>query len=409
MAFMKKFTCAVLCLLFWSNIHAQVNNAYLADLQKLYETLQGTPSFKAQIKGQKLTEYQALYEQLKKAEVGHVSDPRHYLSLVQLFFPIRDNHLGFIQIDQLPHPDVYPSFKGNLDSLKAELAKKPLEQVEGLYQYGGVYSIGFFKSADQEYLGVIFDSKEPHWKNGEIAARLYETEPNTLRAVYAHPKSKNLIWYPIEKYKNYSLLNSSFYFSYTDGVYSKVNRDQDHVNIPKQAPPFRFKSISTNVQYIQVKHFSADRAKFQQSQAFVDSIKNHLSAPNLVLDLRNNEGGSTKAANLYLNLLKPYSKANNIYVLINNGTISQGEIFTLQLMKWKNVQVLGQTSRGTLAYGSNYGKWEKLPSGAFSVYLTDMGGSVERLAHENIGVQPAVVFSGERDWIEQVLEVIGVK
>ncbi len=405
--FMKKIFCAVLFLLFWSNIHAQVNNTYLADLQKLYETLQGTPSFKAQIKGRQFTEYQALYEQLKKAEVGPVSDPRHYLNLVQLFFPIRDNHLGFIQIDQLPHPDVYPSFKGNLDSLKAELAKKPLEQVEGLYQYGGAYSIGFFKSADQEYLGVIFDSKEPHWKNGEIAARLYETAPHTFRAVYAHPKTKNLIWYPIEKYQHYSLLNSYFYVSFNNAIYSKVSRDKDHVNIPNGAQPFRFKSIAPHVQYLQIKHFSAMTEALQQSKAFVDSIKNLLTAPNLVLDLRNNGGGSTKAANLYLNLLKPYSKANKIYVLINNGTISQGEIFTLQLMKWKNVQVLGQTSRGTLAYGSNYGKWEKLPSGAFSLYLTDMGGSKERLAHENIGVQPGVVFSGERDWIEQVLEVIG--
>jgi hypothetical protein len=403
---MKRITYAVLCLLFWSNIPAQVNNTYLADLQKLYETLQKTPSYRDQIKGQKLIAYQKLYENLKKEPIGKVSSPEYFLTLSQLFFPIQDNHLMLTQINYMPPPSEYPVFKGNLDSLKSVLSKKSLDEVEGLYHYGDAYSIGFFKDREKRYLGVIFDSNTPIWTNGQIAAWLYETEPNYFRAIYAHPKSKNLLLYAVEKFLNRSLVNSYFYVSFSDEVYRKTIGQSNHVDLPTNIQPFRFKSLSPTVQYLQIKHFSAMTPDLQKSQVFFDSIKNSVNTPNLILDLRNNGGGSYKASKMYHELLKTYSKQHKIYVLINNGTLSQGEIFTLQLKKLNNVKILGQTSKGMITYGSNFGTRVKLPSGAFEVYITDMNGKKEHIPYENYGIKPDFPLSGERDWIEQVMEMI---
>ena len=70
--------------------------------------------------------------------------------------------------------------------------------------------------------------------------------------------------------------------------------------------------------------------------------------------------------------MERYNKNARVFVLINNGTLSQCEIFALQLKQFKNVIPLGQTTKGMLAYGSNYGKREKLPSQSFERYITDL-------------------------------------
>jgi C-terminal processing protease CtpA/Prc len=97
--------------------------------------------------------------------------------------------------------------------------------------------------------------------------------------------------------------------------------------------------------------------------------------------------------------------------LINNGTLSQGEIFTLQLKELRNVTVLGQSSKGVLAYGSNYGIRKRLPSQSFEVYITDIWGTGGKklLPYESRGVAPDITLSPGRDWIAQTTEIIKQK
>jgi C-terminal processing protease CtpA/Prc len=121
------------------------------------------------------------------------------------------------------------------------------------------------------------------------------------------------------------------------------------------------------------------------------------------------KGGAIKVSKKYLTLIKPYVKNGDVYVLVNNGTMSQGEIFTLQLKQLDNVKVLGQTTNGTLMYGSNYGKTEKLPSKAFQIYITDMDGDKRLLPYEVFGVNPDITLSNISDWVEQTVEIIRKK
>ena len=92
--------------------------------------------------------------------------------------------------------------------------------------------------------------------------------------------------------------------------------------------------------------------------------------------------------------------------MVNNGTLSQGEIFTLQLKQFKNIKTLGQTTKGMLTYGSNYGKREKLPSQSFEVYVTDMKGDKRLIPYENYGINPDIILSDTKDWIEQTIKII---
>jgi C-terminal processing protease CtpA/Prc len=96
-------------------------------------------------------------------------------------------------------------------------------------------------------------------------------------------------------------------------------------------------------------------------------------------------------------------------VLINNGTLSEAEILTLKLKQRRNVTTLGQTTKGMLSYGSNYGKRESLPSGRFELYPTDMKGSAKFLQYEDYGIQPDIKLKNDSSWIGQVVEIIQKK
>lgn len=403
--------------------NAQTNN-YLTDLAALRSILQKTPSFKAQIKGDKLSFYNALYDRLASDTTNTPNSYNYFYNLSQLIFPLRDNHLGFYQLPNFNNFKTkesidsflttkeflnYPTCNINIDSLKTELTKKPADSIEGIYHYDQFYSVGLFKSSDKEYIGVILDTDVKWWQKGQIAMHLYEYAPNLYKAIYGHPRFKNFILQAHEKYNNQSLVNSYFYASYSQNIYSRQLHQVDYVNLPATLSKFELKNIHDDIQYLLIRTFQADKTTMQESHKFYDSIKNALTASYLILDLRNNEGGAEKEMRKYFSLLQTFVRKGHLYVLLNNGTLSQAEIFTLELKKLQHVTTVGQTTKGMLTYGSNYGNREKLPSGQFEIYPTDMKGSAKLLPYEDYGIKPDRVLSDDSGWIEQVVELIRKK
>lgn len=400
-------------------LNAQTNT-YLEDLTTLKSIVEKTASFKAQIKGDKLSNYNDLYNRLAADTTNNANSYKYFYNLAQLLFPLRDNHLGFYQLPNYNHFKTkesidsfvttkefldYPTCKINIDSLKAKLATKPAESVEGIYHYDKFYTVGVFKNGENKYIGVVLDSDISLWVKGQIAINLYESAPNLYKAVYGHPLFKYFILQPVEKYQNQSLVNSYFYGSYSQKVYSKQLSQVDYVNLSKGSSKFALRNINDDVQYLLIQTFQTNTTTAQTSQRFYDSIKTLLRAPQLILDLRNNEGGAEKEMKKYLKLLKEYVKNGHLHVLVNNGTLSQAEIFTLELKQLKNVSILGQQTKGMLSYGSNYGKRERLPSGRFEIYTTDMNNGSALLQYEDYGINPDVFLTDGKDWIEQAVEI----
>ena len=112
-----------LIILFISS-QAQRSNTYQSDLSELQNILQKTPSYQTQIKGQKLIDYSRLVEKLRKDTVTNISGYKYFYNLAQLFFPINDNHLSFYQTANFPNDSDFPTFTGNVDSLKSVLKIK---------------------------------------------------------------------------------------------------------------------------------------------------------------------------------------------------------------------------------------------------------------------------------------------
>ena len=408
------------------SVKSKGQDKYQRDLQKLYSIIQKLPSYKDQIRNGSMKSYNKLYHSLQSDTIKDVEVHKIFYNLSKLFFPINDNHLGFYELpefylNQAEFNDSiaikkyrnssmfqnYPKINLNFDSLENNLNHKPKDSIEGLYYYQNFLKIGLYHlNNSNEYLGLVLSSEIPNWETGQVAIRLFEYAPAQFKAIYGHPLFKNLMLYNNEKFKNYSLINSYFYSSISESIYKKeVSEEKDHVNLSKSLPTFIFQDYG-DVKYLRLGNFSTFTSELNKSNQFYNSIKNSLVSKHLILDLRNNSGGSFNVSKKYLKLIQKYSNRREIYILVNNGTFSQAEIFTLQLKKTTNCRVLGEQTNGTLAYGSNYGKIEKLPSERFQVYITDMKDKGHYRNFEGKGIAPDILLKSDSDWILQAREII---
>lgn len=425
---MIKYYFILLAFCWAMNTPAQTTS-YEADLDALYALLKQTPSYKDQIRGNRQQAFEAVYDSLRRDTVHANNGFERFYKLAHLFFPIRDNHMGFNQFPDriLKQADFrneeaiqqyransyfkdYPAVILNLDSLQASLATKAMDAVEGIYYYDHYLTIGVYRTINQhELVGVVLNTSLPHWEKGQIAVRLYEYLPNCFRAIYGHPLHKYLQFYSNEKYRNHSLVNAYFYSSLSATVYKKDTSEIDYTAIKESAPTFQFRQLNAAIQYMRLGSFSAMATAMETSQAFYDRINDSLTATHLIVDLRDNTGGATKVSAKFVRLIKQYARKGNVHVLINNGTMSQGEIVTLQLKRCSTVKVYGQTTKGTIAYGVNSGGLKKLPSGQYGVVLTDMKDKGHYFPYENYGVTPDTDLGNTGDWIDLVVQEIEQK
>ena len=87
---MKKYILIILLSISVFKLNAQ-EAKNIADLDFLYKSIQQLPSYKDQLKSDK--SYDQLYQRLR-TELNINDDFEVYQKLLELIYPIRDNHLG---------------------------------------------------------------------------------------------------------------------------------------------------------------------------------------------------------------------------------------------------------------------------------------------------------------------------
>ncbi len=385
------------------------------EVNSLDSLLRKTKSFKQQIKGDRYL----LYQQ-KKAELLASPDTtfawQRFLLLTELLNLVKDNHLGFYQrvnyqlfktreqIDSLVAADYFrdmPSVNWNLDSLKEDLVRKSKGSVEGIFHYGNDFNLGILKTGEQQYMGVVLESSTPYVKPGYIMAWLREKENNRFSAIYLHPVTKHFNYYATERYANQQLLYSKLYPTNYTGIYTKELNLPDYSNLPDTASPFLLSKPMPSVQYVRVSSFSNNGKRREQSDSLYQLLTRSKPQPTIVFDLRNNTGGAASMAKPYIKWIRQIRKKSRVIVLINAYTISQGEITAQRLSRLKGVVLAGQSTKGMLAYGSNYGRHIPIAGGEFVFYPTDMR-TPGMLQFEDIGIKPDIELSNQEDWLKQV-------
>lgn len=233
----------------------------------------------------------------KVKKIKDLSECREVLFDWLLFF--RPSHLSLsINQENIKKPDsktnsvAKPNWEKveiKEDELKNYLAKVAQPSFEGIW-VSGAYTIGVIKK-NNDYIGYILDSKGTNWKQYQVKFRIKDNLDKTYSAVYYMGD------YSAQKFNEVKLIGYNFLnigFISLKRIFPDNLIDNqlisDYVESQTAQKPY-FKEISDKTVLLRIPTFHYSHKKD------IDSIlsankKLILSKENLIIDLRNNGGGS---------------------------------------------------------------------------------------------------------------------
>ncbi len=172
-----------------------------------------------------------------------------------------------------------------------------------------------------------------------------------------------------------------------------------NANFPDQK--FVFKNLNDSFTYVKLGSFNSSNKGIEEATNFHNEISEKLTTKNLIVDLRNNNGGGDRSSTQFYKLFKKFK--GKIYVLVNFYTVSNAEQFAIKMKKHKNVVIVGDNTRGMITYGRNYDEDKETPSKNFRIYFSDLKDNWKHyLNYEGIGLKPEIYLTSDKDWIEQI-------
>jgi hypothetical protein len=382
---MKKIILIALVMLTFVGVYAQ-EAQNIADLDFLYKSIHEMPSYKDQQKNNK--DYQQTYERLRK-DLNTSDDFEVYQKLLQLIYPIRDNHLGLWRKPDSSYKFSYIKSPIDLKDLDAKLRNSSADSIEG-----------FYYSGNENQKSVIFKHSEgvyylQNLNSGLVEVILNQSLSGSMDAIqFRNPPV------PYVLSRNVRLSNGRLV-----GLSYQKSSSTNHATLVTGADKYEYKTLGDNIGYLRLSSFNSSDENIKIATDFFNKVKPDITAQYLIVDLRNNGGGGYKTSGQFAAFLKKYS--GKIYLLQNAYTVSNAEQFIIDLKGNKKVTTLGETTKGTITYGSNYGKTLTLPSNRFLYYPTDMNGRAKDLAFESIGIKPDVMLDAfSDDWINQTINYI---
>lgn len=358
----------------------------IADLDFLYQAIKQTPSYKDQLKNDK--SYVRLYETLRK-DLKSEDDFVIYQQLLKLIYPLKDNHLGFSRKSDSSYKFNYLRPALDKNELERKYANAELSDISGFYSSPS----GKTKVVIYEQLPNVFYLQ--NLNTSVVESILHRTSSDSFDVIRFLNRPVPYVLYRNVRFRN-GRIDDLGYIKTQKTPYNELIKGSEN---------FEYKKLEEGVGYLRLSSFMARPANLKKANEFFEQTKPLITTKHLIVDVRNNGGGGYKTSQQFINFLKSYKGL--VYILQNGFSVSNAEQFLLKLKGRKNITTFGETTKGTITYGSNYGKKIDLPSGRFVFSPTDMKGLAKELVYESRGVDPDValdVFKG--DWITQTLEYI---
>ena len=377
------------------------------DLDFSVEKIKKMPSYKKQIKGAKADLFSETYERLLSKMSEPILIEACYKLLLEQMLLVNDSHSSlqvnteFLSEVTLKNDAELSKFKSsnlfknhpktnrNISELKEDLLQQSLEGLEGIYNNRNNETIGiYYANTKKDLVGVLLKTDRNHWDVGEIRFYANHTNGNKYNVYYYNldTRTPGLV-------KSLSFENGRIWH------YKKVTNKNNFEFVDNGENITVFKQLNKDTQYLYFKSFG-NSIKKELAKFYYDT-KDKITAKNVIVDLRSNSGGNKKYSDVFLKLLED----KNVYVITNCFTASNGEQFTLKLLKNKNAKHLGQTTFGVIAYGLNYGNSYNTPSSHFRITPTDMNFH-KLIGYEGKGITPEITLDFNSDWMQQTLEII---
>lgn len=249
------------------------------------------PGFASDIKDPNEPKYKAFVQSLEQKMAADPFSKYCIAYLKQYLFYLKDHHINIsgsfapVNEDSLSAVEAFlrsPAFLAterlNFDSSHFALPGKT--GLEGIYKTpDGTYTIGLVKMPNErrDYAGIVISSTTKLWQQGQVKLEVKQLNDSVLQ-VYSYLRNHSLSYDEVRLDKNNPLPG-----------WIKVSNTT--VTEPISTDIFSFKILDSNTAYIAIRNFSGRYATMLDSayKAVMPEIKKRR---NLIIDVRNNGGGS---------------------------------------------------------------------------------------------------------------------
>lgn len=210
-----------------------------------------------------------------------------------LYF-FRKNHLGFSMISdvnagKLPGTEQdWETYSVDMVEFKKYLENKQSADYEGIFG-DNTYQVGIKKEGG-EYIGFIIESKNENWKKDEVKLKIIPGASGTKSIYYMGDKSKIEENNAVELWGNSGLKISNFAAGRIFPEVPENKQLKDYIKSINAQKPY-LEKIDENTLYFRVPSFM-----LQQKSLINDILSENrdriLNTKNLIIDIKNNNGGS---------------------------------------------------------------------------------------------------------------------
>ncbi len=270
------------------------------------------PGFKDNVTDDNIEYYNKFKNRLFNLSKNYCDDEdlcfKTLLVYVEFF---KDNHSSIytnksISVDENNEEEVNQfilseSFKNReiIETFKSDITN-PIHDIENKYQTkDATYTVVVLENKNEfrDYVGVITDSKTPLWKKGQVKFELKKVKEDTYD-MFMYMRNHALRYYKNVKLEN-GILDDSWY---------NINLDKKvsyNVYIEKQE--LSFQEIDDSINYMYIPTFNGNW--YAKISEFYDKYDTKIQTkPYLIIDVRNNGGGSDACASPLLKYIytKPF-------------------------------------------------------------------------------------------------------
>lgn len=310
---------------------------------KYYEN--NLPGFIDNVNSSNVSKYKQLKNRLFK-EAHYIDKKINCFKLLTHYVEyFRDNHSS-IQMDNVSlnekdtaslnhflNSELYKSTE-TWKLQKKDLVQFPVAAIKGIYQTAdSTYTIAIIadKTNLRDYIGVVINSRTTLWKPGQVKMELKSKSKNSYEA-FVYLKNHSIDYYSNFELRNGILGDSWFKTSLPGRISYNINNGSK----------VEFREINDSTNYLRIPSFSNNQ------YALLDSVykradRDILSKPNLIIDVRNNGGGSDR--NVYPLLKYLYTRPfreDNVDLYVTKDNIKMWESWYLD------------NSKDTLNYNKKY-------------------------------------------------------
>ena len=254
------------------------------------------PGFMDNVNDNNIEDYNKFKKTLFNLSKNYCNDENLcYKTLLVYVEFFKDNHSSIytnnsIRVDERKKKEVKQFLNSNL-FINREIIENinsnttnPIQEIENIYQTKDAdYTVSIVKNKNEfrDYVGVIIDSKTPLWKKGQVKFELKKVKENTYD-MFTYMRDHSLRYS-----KNVKLIKGIL----NDNWYNVNLEEKKSYNIDVANRELTFKEIDEEINYMYIPTF--DGNWYSKISKFYEKHNATIIAkPYLIIDVRNNGGGS---------------------------------------------------------------------------------------------------------------------